>query len=93
MVVHLASSPEPTNAPLVGFVVSKAIGNAVTRNLVKRRLRAIGRTRLANLDAGSLMVVRALPAAATASFTQLEKDFASCFERNLRLLEKQATKS
>lgn len=62
LVVHarLTNSP-PTR---VGFVVSKAVGNAVTRNRVKRRLRHL----VANLltDEPALMVVvRALPAAAT----------------------------
>src|SRR5690606_6761123 len=32
--------------PLVGFVVSKAVGSAVTRNRVKRRLRHLMRDRL-----------------------------------------------
>ena len=30
-------------APLVGFVVSKAVGNAVVRNKVRRRLRSVMR--------------------------------------------------
>ncbi|WP_081581290.1 ribonuclease P protein component [Timonella senegalensis] len=83
MVVHLASSAGSTNAPLVGFVVSKAIGNAVTRNLVKRRLRAIARTRLTSLPAGSMLVVRALPRAAASDFGSLEKDFNSCVDKVL----------
>ncbi len=49
--------------PRVGFVVSKAVGNAVVRNRVKRRLRHL----VATLDApaGARVVVRALPPAAT----------------------------
>lgn len=41
-----------------GFVVSKAVGSAVTRNLVKRRLRAAARQIIPNL-AGVDVVVRA----------------------------------
>ena len=51
-----------------GFVVSKAVGNAVVRNRVRRRLRHLVRERLGELPAGSILVVRALPAAADASY-------------------------
>lgn len=48
----------------VGFVVSKAVGNAVTRNRIKRRLRHLSRPLLAGTPNGTCVVVRALPAAA-----------------------------
>ena len=48
----------------VGFVVSKAVGNAVTRNRVKRRLRHLVAAALPTLPGGVELVVRALPAAA-----------------------------
>jgi ribonuclease P protein component len=70
LVVHLNSHPEavPVDAPArVGFVVSKAVGNAVVRNRVKRQLRHLTRARLAEVPAGSLLVVRANPAAAGSS--------------------------
>ena len=53
-------------APLVGFVVSKAVGNAVVRNKVRRRLRSVMRGYLPTLPGGSLLVVRAHPQAAAA---------------------------
>jgi ribonuclease P protein component len=53
-------------APLVGFVVSKAVGKAVVRNKVRRRLRSLVRDYLPSLPGGSLLVVRAHPQAATA---------------------------
>ena len=52
--------------PRVGFVVSKAVGKAVVRNKVRRRLRSIARGYLPSLPGGSLLVVRAHPQAATA---------------------------
>jgi ribonuclease P protein component len=66
LVVHLSRAR--TQAPTrVGFVVSKAVGNAVVRNRVKRQLRHLARERVSLLPAGSLVVVRANPAAATAA--------------------------
>lgn len=57
-----------------GFVVSKAVGPAVVRNKVRRRLRHLVRERLADLPPGSTLVVRALPAAAEATYQRLGAD-------------------
>ncbi|MBQ0903732.1 ribonuclease P protein component [Micromonospora sp. U21] len=65
---------QPSTPTRAGFVVSKAVGNAVVRNRVRRRLRALVRERLAVLPAGSTLVVRALPAAAEASYPRLAAD-------------------
>jgi ribonuclease P protein component len=46
----------------------------VTRNQVKRRLRHLLRERVVLLPAGSVLVVRALPASAQASSTTLAAD-------------------
>jgi ribonuclease P protein component len=54
-----------------GFVVSRAVGNAVVRNKVRRRLRVLVREYLSSLPRGSLLVVRAHPQAATASQADL----------------------
>lgn len=58
----------------VGFVVSKAVGPAVVRNRVKRRLRHLTRERLALLPAGSRLVIRALPRAAQETSSTLAGD-------------------
>ncbi|MGW5876595.1 ribonuclease P protein component [Nocardiopsis terrae] len=69
-VIYLAPrqpSDQDTDAaapPRVGFVVSKAVGGAVVRKRVQRRLRHLMRARLAVLPNGSLLVVRAKPSAA-----------------------------
>jgi ribonuclease P protein component len=84
LVVHLwasTSAPLPGTAPAaprVGFVVSKAVGPAVTRNLVKRRLRHLCRERIDALPPGSMLVVRALPAAANAGYEDLATELDRC---------------
>jgi ribonuclease P protein component len=65
----------------VGFVVSRAVGNAVVRNRVKRRLRHLVREHLASLPGSAVLVVRALPAATTASSLELGADLARCLKR------------
>ncbi|GAA1547382.1 ribonuclease P protein component [Dactylosporangium maewongense] len=66
-----ADAVQPARA---GFVVSKAVGNAVVRNLVKRRLRHLVRPHLADLPPAAMVVVRALPPSATASYEDLGRD-------------------
>lgn len=84
LVVH-ATPPDGTDtAPQVGFVVSRAVGNAVTRNRVKRVLRHSVRTQLADTPAGTSLVVRALPPAATAP--DLAADLESAWRQGLRRL-------
>ncbi|TCB92049.1 ribonuclease P protein component [Micromonospora zingiberis] len=67
---------EEDSAPVsrAGFVVSKAVGPAVVRNKVRRRLRHLVRERLPDLPAGSTLVVRALPATAEATYQRLGAD-------------------
>ena len=66
----------------MGFVVSKAVGPSVVRNRVKRQLRHLTRDRMAALPAGSLVVVRANPAAAGS--TDLAADLDSALNSVLR---------
>lgn len=63
LVVHVVPRTCPPSR--AGFVVSKAVGNAVTRNRVKRRLRHLVAEAFSGVDAPMDVVVRALPGAAT----------------------------
>jgi ribonuclease P protein component len=72
---------EPARA---GIVVSRAVGGAVVRTTVKRRLRALLRDRLALLAPGSAVVVRALPPAAGSSSADLDADLGAALSRVLR---------
>jgi ribonuclease P protein component len=68
----------------VGFIVSRAVGSAVVRNRVKRRLRELMRGRLASLPRGCLLVLRAHPAAAGARQADLAADLDLVIGRLLR---------
>ena len=86
--VHLATGDSAARRdPRVGFVVSKAVGNAVVRNRVKRRLRHLAREHSAALPDAAVLVVRALPAAATATSRELGADLDRCLARVLREVE------
>lgn len=77
LVVHLLLSPTGSQSgrgSRVGFVVSGKVGNAVVRHRVTRRLRAQVRPLMAEWPAGTDVVVRALPGAATATSAQLGRD-------------------
>ena len=91
LVVHLTpqTDPEPRGA-VVGFVVSRAVGNAVTRNLVKRRLRTLVRERLSALPVGSRVVVRALAPAATAPYARLGTDLDAALGTAVRRADERA---
>nr|WP_281728321.1 ribonuclease P protein component [Cellulomonas denverensis] len=74
LVVHLMTRTDPGPGPAVGFVVSKAVGNAVVRNRVKRRLRALMAGRLDAVGPEQDLVVRALAPAAAAGYADLGRD-------------------
>ena len=64
-----------------GFVISRRVGNAVVRNRVKRRLRAVVRSRLTKLDEGFDIVVISHAAAAAASYHELDARLADLFQK------------
>jgi ribonuclease P protein component len=76
--LQISAEPAPAGSlgspARAGFVVSKAVGNAVVRNRVRRRLRHLVRDRLSGLPCGTTLVVRALPAAADAPSPVLARD-------------------
>ena len=80
LVTHYVAGAGPLE---VGFVVSKQVGGAVVRNRVKRRLRYAVRDLLVRdaVPASGRLVVRALPASATASYEELAADLTRCLDR------------
>jgi len=79
-VTHVVHTSE-TRAARFGFIVSKAVGNAVTRNTVRRRLKAVCAEALPDVREGADVVIRALPSAATASFQDLRAEVTRCLAR------------
>ena len=69
----------------IGLVVSGAVGNAVTRNRVKRRLRHLAAAHVADAPAGIGVVVRALPRAVTDP-AELPADFESAWQEAMSRL-------
>lgn len=68
-------------APLVGLVVGRSVGGSVVRHRVSRRLRAQLAERVDALEAGTGVVVRALPEAASADSAQLGRDLDAALAR------------
>jgi ribonuclease P protein component len=81
---HMLVRRDDTRPPVVGFVVSKKVGSAVTRNLVRRRLRHVARGYLGSLPGGSLLVLRAAPSAAGARQADLAADVGLVIRKLLR---------
>ena len=79
VIVHLRhTQTEPGEArcggPRFGLIVSKAVGNAVIRHRVSRRLRHVCAALVADLDTDCDVVIRALPRAADAPGRDLDRD-------------------
>jgi len=75
---YQGNQPRPTR---IGFSVSKRVGGAVTRNLVKRRLREAARHRLAALASGWDLVLTARPSAASVGYPLLVAELDDLFTR------------
>ncbi|ALP34796.1 ribonuclease P protein component [Corynebacterium pseudotuberculosis] len=88
VVIHLrthvtAGEIAAVGGPRFGLVVSKAVGNAVTRHAVSRKLRHVLMGIKDQIPQDAHIVVRALPPAATATSKELESDVRSGVEKLL----------
>ncbi|MFI8595197.1 ribonuclease P protein component [Microbacterium sp. NPDC078428] len=64
-----------------GFIVAKNVGSAVTRNTVRRRLKAACRALLPAIGEGKDVVIRALPTSSLADYATLHAEVRRCLER------------
>lgn len=69
------------SATRFGFIVSRQVGSAVTRNTIRRRLKAVCAEALPSVRGGASIVIRALPSAATVDYATLRADVVRCLER------------
>lgn len=66
-----------------GFIVSRAVGDAVERNLVRRRMRSVGRQFVDSGARGADVVIRALPGAAQRGWVSLSADMHDALDSQL----------
>ncbi|MBO9038335.1 ribonuclease P protein component [Curtobacterium flaccumfaciens] len=84
VVVSVVRHPTDRSGPTrFGFIVAKTVGNAVTRNLIRRRLKAIAHDLLVECPKGFDVVVRVLPAASQAGWPTLLEDVTRSFARGV----------
>ncbi|MCV7025562.1 ribonuclease P protein component [Mycolicibacterium novocastrense] len=82
LVVHALRSDEGSEpGPRIGLVVSKAVGTAVQRHRVARRLRHVARTVIEELDPADRVVIRALPSSRHAISARLEQELRTALRR------------
>ena len=67
-----------------GFIVGKNVGGAVTRNLVRRRLRSIGRELLVDHSTGRDLVIRALPGVEQLAWDTLHSEICDAVNGSVR---------
>ena len=67
--------PNELGTPRLGLSVSRSVGNAVTRNAVRRRLREVFHLAQPEIPGDRDLVVSARPAAAEATLRELCEEF------------------
>ena len=78
----LAILTRETEAPSrIGIIATRRLGNAVTRNQVRRRIREIFRLNQHRIQRGFWLVTIARFSSATATFDELERDWLRLAER------------
>ena len=65
---------DPADPARFGFIVAKTVGNAVERNLVRRRMRAVCRSIVDSGGSGCDIVIRAFPRSAHVDWDSLSSE-------------------
>jgi ribonuclease P protein component len=83
-VVYVRSGSAPAGHVRFGFIVAKTVGNAVVRNTVRRRLKAIAHEKLDVLPEGTDVVIRALPGSIDVPWSTLRDEITTVVDKGLR---------
>ena len=67
-----------------GFVVTKAVGGSVTRNLMRRRLRAVANEAVVTGSTATDVVVRPLPGSEKLDWVTLHQEILQAIEKGTR---------
>lgn len=73
--------PNEHGNPRLGLSVSRKVGNAVTRNTVRRRLKEVFRASTSEIPGDLDLVVSARPAAAEATFEELRTELGKALSK------------
>ncbi len=85
LILGTAPLPKGPTAPSrFGIITTKRVGHAVTRNLLRRRVRELLRTHGSPLEQGHYVVLVVRNHAAKASYAELEKDLLKLLARRRR---------
>lgn len=78
--IYYRLASDPAAPARFGVVVSRSVGNAVVRNKVRRRLKALGRGMVDAGYRGEDVVIRVLPGKAQESWDSLSADMHSVLD-------------
>ena len=73
-------SKRQQSQPRVGLIASKKVGNAVVRNMVKRRLREACRKKILTIESATDIVIVAFSSASTLSQKSVEQQVSKAFK-------------
>jgi ribonuclease P protein component len=83
LAVYYRLDRAPADPARFGFIVSRGVGGAVERNLIRRRMRAVGRQLVDAGARGTDVVVRALPGSAQHGWASLSADMHDALDSEL----------
>lgn len=78
--IHVAQTKVEAVARF-GFIITKTVGKAHTRNLIRRRYKALAHELVKQGFSEADVVVRVHPQSAVASFAELRADFLTLFDK------------
>ncbi len=88
LVVHAFQDVADPHGPRIGFVVNKAVGSAVDRHRVARRLRHVTLGVVGDLEPTDRLVIRALPGSRCAQSKRLYEELATGIRRTRELMDR-----